>query len=63
MDTTKDLPGDERRSLKLIADCWVPVDYWEDPTITRYRDLGFVFADGGRIRLTEAGKRACSEAP
>ena len=37
----------------FMSDC-----YWEDDIIRRFRELGLVSRDGGRIVLTDAGRQA-----
>ena len=63
MDAHASLSDREMHALTLIRDVWVCASYWEDETITRYRELGFVIRREGRILLTEAGWSAAGGRP
>jgi hypothetical protein len=61
MESVDFLGIEELRGLKVIGRWWVAADYWKDALVMRYRRHDLVSCHGGRLHLTEAGRRACAD--
>jgi hypothetical protein len=60
MESVDFLGIEELRGLKVIGQCWVAADYWNDPLVVRYRRHRLVVCHGRRIQLTDAGRQVCA---